>query len=539
MSMATTEGRRWGSGLAALVAGALATTLIAAGCTKKGGGDDGADGGPPVFRAAIVGPATLDPAKARTIDDLLLADQLFDSLTAYDPKTLEPVPSLAASWTTSPDQLHWELTLRPGASFSDGSPLTSTDVKATLDRIARKDSGSSVSDLLELVTGYRAAAVEAATPELAGVTAPALNIVRIDLDSPWALLPAALANPAFGVLPKAVAEAPAFPANPAAMVTSGPFRIASATNERLSLVASPGVRAASKGVDFVLFPDKALAFDALDAGHVDWSEVPPDRVAEAVERFGRSLFRPYIAELFYAFNLRSPKFADIRFRQAIVHAVDPRAIIVDVYQSTVRPMKGLIVDGVPGHQPAACGERCGFDPARARVLLAEITAGGGSIPELQIDFENDPAQTAVATAIQRGLSAVGITATLRPKPLAEYQQFAVSGEQELFRLGWIAPYPSADAILPSLFQSGFPNNLTGFSSGAVDDLLRAARAEPDPATRIAKYQEAERAVLAEVPIIPIAQFEIQSAAAKRVRGLVMTAAGTFDARKVSVVRKSG
>ena len=527
------------------VAAAVAVALVLAGCSKgKGSDGDGssspADGaGGAVFRAGIVRPSTLDPAQARTVDELLVADQLFDSLTAYDPTTLEPVPSLAASWTASSDQLHWELKLRPDAKFSDGSAVTSTDVKATLERIARKGSGSSVSDLLELVGGYRAVAVDGSATELSGVVAAAPDLVRIDLESPWSVLPSVLANPAFGVVPKVVADAGGeFPAASPSLVTSGPFRVAASSSDRLSLVPAPGVKAKAKGVDFVLFADKAASYDALEDGDVDWSEVPPDRADDAAKKFGKKLFRPYVAELFYAFNLRSPKFADARFREAIVRAVDRRAVVGAVYGETMRPASGVVVEGLAGHVADACGERCGFDVARSKALVAAIVAEGGAVPEIAIDFESDETQTAVATAVQKALAEVGITATLRPKPLAEYQQFAVSGEQELFRLGWIAPYPSADAVLTPLFLTGFPNNLTGFSSAGVDELLRAARAEPDAAARVTRWQEAERAVLAELPIVPLGQFEIQSAAASRVRGLVLTATGTFDARAVSVVAGS-
>jgi oligopeptide transport system substrate-binding protein len=519
-----------------LVAGVLGA------CNRGDGDDDDARPGPErsgpagVFRAGIVRPSTIDPARARTIDELLVADQLYDSLAAHDPETLEPVPSLAESWTASEDQLHWDFKLRAGAVFSDGSPITSADVKATLDRIARKDSGSSVSDLLELVGGYRAVAVDGTATELSGVVAVAPDVVRIDLESPWSVLPSVLANPAFGVVPAAVAAASSspFPEPSASVVTSGPYALSSVSAARWTLKPVEGVEAATDSVSLVLFEDKAAAYDALVAGDVDWSEVPPDKAAEAASRFGRSLFRPYTAELFYAFNLRNPKFADVRFREAIVRAVDRAAIIEEVYGTTVTASTGVVVEGLAGHQDDPCGGRCAHDVARAKALLEEMAAEGLAPPEIAIDFESDETQTAVATLLRDQLAAAGITATLRPKPLEEYQQFAVSGSQELFRLGWIAPYPSADAILTPLFLTGFPNNLTGFSSAGVDDLLRAARADPSADGRVARWQEAERAVLAELPIVPIGQFSLQSAGAERVTGLVLTATGTFDARTVSV-----
>ena len=509
----------------------------AAGACKKDAAGDREDGAPaPAFRAAIVRPATLDPAKARTVDELLVADQLFDSLAAYDPTTLEPVPSLASSWTASDDQLHWDFTLRSGATFSDGSPITAADVKASLERIAKKDSGSSVSDLLELVSGYKALAVDGTATELTGVVATSDSVVRIDLDSPWSVLPSALANPAFGVLPKALIDAgDEFPAAP---VTSGPFVVSSASEDVLALSPAKGVSAKSKRLEFRLFADKAEAYDAMVAGRVDWSEVPPDRIDEAAKRFGRSRFKPYVAELFYAFNLRDAAFADVRVREAIVRAVDRDAILADIYDGSVQPMDGLVVEGIAGHQSDACGGRCDFDVERSKAILAELAASGVTVPEVHIDFEDDATQTAVATSIQADLAAVGITAALRPKPLAEYQQFAVSGSQQLFRLGWIAPYPSPDAVLTPLFASTSPNNLTGFSSATVDEALRAARAAADADTRVGHYQAAEKEIMAALPIIPIGQFEIQSVASERVRGLTVTSMGSFDGRSVWVASGS-
>lgn len=506
--------------------------MIGGSCTRSDRDEADEKGGSaaaPVFRAGIVRPASLDPAQARSVDEILVGDQLFDGLTSYDSETLEPIPSVAESWTATPDQQHWDFKLRTNARFSDGAVVTSEDVKATFDRIVRKDSGSSVADLLEMVSGYQAVAVDGTAADLAGVVVVAPDVVRFDLDVPLSVLPALLSNPAFGIVPKTVVEAGAFPDPP---IGSGPFRVSSSTAERISMVRMAGVSGRNKRIDFFLFDDKAEAYAAFRGNIVDWSEVPSDRVEEAGKRFGRKLYRPYLAELFYAFNLRNPKFADIRFREAVVRAIDAEAIVTDVYDGTVRLMDGIVVEGFEAHQEDPCAGRCQHDPERSKALLAEITAEGGVIPEVNIDFDDDPTQLAVAEAIRDDLGAVGVPASLRPKSLAEYQQFAVTGEQELFRLGWIAPYPSPDAILSPLFLTGFPNNLTGFSSPVVDEHLRAARAEPDAAARAEQFKAAERAVLAELPIIPIAQFEVHSVASPRVRGLHITALGTFDARDV-------
>ena len=505
----------------------LVVALLFSSCSLFGG-DDGAQE-TTTFRVGITRPASLDPMKARTVDEQMLADHLFDTLVTLDADTLEPQPGLA-SWTTSDDGLRWEFTLEEGPTFSNGDPVTAFDVEATFDRAVQRASGSAVADLLEPVAGWREVAVDGSATELAGVTAVSETVITIELASPWSSLPVALAQPGLGIVPRSEVGAVDFDQKPEG---SGPFRVASATRTRLVLVPADGRATKVDRIDVALFDDQSKAYAAYVDGHLDWSPVPPDRAEEAATRYGRKYFRTYVAELFYAFNLRSPKWADKRARQAVVHAVNREAIIEEIYNSTLRPMTSFVVGGVPGGGEDACGDACAFDTERATALLAEVTGGGATpFPEIALDFEGDPTQTAVAEAIEEDLEAVGFTVTLRPKPLDEYERFAVSGDQDLFRLGWIAAYPDADGFLAPLFASGSANNLPGFALGTVDDLLRQARATSDAEARKALYQQVDRAVFAEVPVVPIGQFQQHWVATPRVRDLTLTVTGTFDASAV-------
>ena len=168
---------------------------------------------------------------------------------------------------------------------------------------------------------------------------------------------------------------------------------------------------------------------------------------------------------------------------------------------------------------------------KAKGLVAAAFAGK-PVPEVAIDFDDDGTQRAVAQAIQANLQEAGIPALLRPHTYADYLRFAVSGNQELFRLGWIGAYPTADAFLTPLFQSGMRDNITGFSNTTVDNTLKNGRAEADETKRIGSYQAAERLVLDQMPIVPLAQFQFQSVSSPRVSGLVVSGLGTFDATKV-------
>ncbi len=494
---------------------------------RQGVGGDGR-----VLRVGVTPLGSLDPAQARSIEQLLVADQLFDSLTSYDPATLEPRPSLAARWESSADQRQWTFFLRGGVTFADGRPISAADVKYSLERVARRGSGSPGAELLQLVSGYGAFRNDA--PDLAGIAAPAPDVVQVTLDEPWGVLASVLASPVLGVVPRESVEAQP-PAPPFADMPmgSGPFRIARRTGAVVSLLPSAGAKTALSGLELVQHDTFGDAYRSFVAGQLDWARVPPEEVESAGRRYGDGAFRPYVASLFYGFNMASPKLADPRFREAIVRGIDRRAVVAAVYHGTVEPSDVVVLEGVPGHQPGAC-RRCEHDRGRARALLAEaFPPGGPTPPEVNLDYDADPSQEAMARAIQASLEQIGVPVALRPRPIEQYDD-ALSGQQEVFRLGWIGSYPSPDAFLSPLFGSGSPNNLIKFADPAVDEQLRAARSEPDPARRITLFQEAERAILDKVPVIPIAQFQLHTVVSDRVQNLRTTSLGTFDASVVSV-----
>ena len=357
--------------------------------------------------------------------------------------------------------------------------------------------------------------------------------MAVALEQSQSSLPAILGNPSFGIVPhEAVeAEAPTFADQP---VGSGPFMIQSRTDDVVHLVPAPGVERALRGVDLELLADATASYEAFLDGRLDWTAVPPDRVEQVAERHGRAAFRPYLGQLFYGFNLKNPKFADARFREAIVRAIDRDAIVRAIYGLAAQRLDGLVPDGIPGFQPDACGERCKYDPERAKALVAEVFAGQ-SVHEVAIDFDDTGTQRAVAEAMQANLRTAGIPAVLRSHPFADYLKFAVSGQQEIFRLGWIGAYPTRRRLPhPAVPDAGWPTTSPASRPTSVDDLLRAGRAEPDESKRTTSYQQAEKLVLDQVPVIPLAQFEFHSLVSGRVTGLVMSGLGTFDATRVQV-----
>lgn len=533
---ADTNGRR-GAGLArrTQVLGVLAVSVALAAC--EGPGVLGVGGGPQrggTLRVGIERVLSLDPAQARTPDQLFVAEQLFDTLTSLRAGAGDGArPGLARSWQASRDQRTWEFRLRPDARFANGRAVTGADVKYSLERVSRRAAASPAAELLELVTGFGPFA-DGQAPELAGVTVVAPDVVRISLDQPWSVLPEVLAAPTLGIVPReSVEAAPPAPPFDETPVGSGPFRVGDRDDRRIVLVPRPGADVGVDRVDLVQHESAAASYGEFASGGLDVSRVPTEQVAAAARRYGDDGYRPSAAMLFYGFNLRHPLLADQRVREAVVRAVDRRAVVRAVYRGAAEPTDAVVPASDDG--PAAGCRRCDHDPARARALLGQVFDGAPP-PTVHVDVDDDPGQRAVAESIVRALRSVGLPAELRVHGAAGYRDFLASGRQEIFRLGWIASYPSPDAVLPPLFAKGSPSNLTGYDDAAVDEGLRAARAEPDAERRASLYRAASVAVLDDLAVIPLAQLRTHVVSSRRVHGLDVDLRGGFDAAAIRLDR---
>jgi ABC-type transport system substrate-binding protein len=285
-------------------------------------------------------------------------------------------------------------------------------------------------------------------------------------------------------------------------------------------------------VELRSFDSGDAAYDAFDEGDVDWALVPAERFDDAVEQYGDDHVAAFHAELYFGLRVTSPVLANVELRKAVAAAIDPEAIVDDVYPDLADPLTTIIPAGVPGHEQGRCAE-CGYDPERARSLLAAAFPDG-QIPTVTIDFDESARQRAMAQLVATELGAVGVPTTLRAKPFDEYKAFVVTGAQELFSFGWIGGYASPDAYLAPLFGSAANDNLTGYGAAGVDAALAAARATADPVAALEQWATVERQVLAEAAVVPVAQFRTQAVVADRVEALEHRLDGTVDWSRVWV-----
>ena len=488
-----------------------------------------------VVTIATKEPSTLDPMLIGDPGSTLVARQLYEGLTRWDPTGRKVVPAAAGSWKVRDGGATYEFKLVDGATFHDGTPVTAKDFVFAFDRIARRRNASEIAYLLQRVRGFEDVNQVGDTRHLAGLRAPNRRTLVIELTEPDDDCPAVLTHPGLVPLPaKAVTRADEFVHNP---IGNGPYAMAQPwdVGGEIYLESFDGAVDPPEvdGLRFVPYPEAAASWLDMLEGELDVAEVPLGQIADAAERFGRRGFKPLMSGYSYGFNLTSLK--NRTLRTAISRAIDRTTLAKVVYKGILVQPRGIIPEGVPGFTKDVCKKLCDHAPAIARRLVSELPTGSR---RLTLQFPNEAPHGHVARLLKGDLERAGLTVRLRRFKFKEFFDLLQDEAQSVFRLTWLAEYPSPDAYLGALFESDSTDNHTEFSSRVVDDLLARARGERKPAKRLKLYQRAERLILGEVPLAPLGSFRTFWAAQPRVKGIFFDNTGTFDAADVTISRET-
>lgn len=505
------------------------------------------------FRYAIQEPSAIVPPSATEPNGLAVVDALFDSLTAYD-SSLGVVPATAASWSaTAPDE--WTFTLREGATFHDGSPVTAADFKFAWEQAVRLDLAGYH---LRGVQGYDAVRAKRVA-ELTGVTAVDDRTLQVRLAGPRADFPAVVAHPALGPVPRAAwrADRAGFLQRP---IGNGPFRMDGSWqhNKFIRVARFDGWQGglAPAIVDEVLFPisDPDTAYLAFQQGRRDFSALPPGALAEASRQFPASsedgyhgpglLLGPTPVLYFLGFNVTQPPFGDVAVRRAVSMAIDREALRAATLEGNISIARAAAPPPIPGARDNACGA-CEHNLAEARKIFAER-----GITEMELWLNRGGGHEQVAQRISQDLAAAGVGLRVRSEPpqpdgsFGAYLDILSSGDAGMFRFGWSAEYPTMDAALSPLFDSrSTPSsggqNYMRYASPEVDALIDQARAAGDEPTRHRLYQQVEDLALdRDQVIVPLFTYRHRYVAADRVENLYLSPFGLVNLPEISL-RQTG
>ncbi len=476
-----------------LAAGLLAGLLsLAAGCARPPAALPPADGA--LVVALESAPLQLDPRLGTDQASSRLYELVYSGLLARDPAG-NLVGDLAERWEALDGGRRLRFHLRRGARFHDGSALDAEDVLFTF--------GS-------LLDGSVPSAKRAALAVVARLEAPDPWTVDFLLAEPNGALAATLTSylgivPA-GATPEALQRRP---------VGSGPFRLASASAERLDLEAFPDHPGGAPRLARVVLrevPDATVRALELEKGsvHLVVNALPPD----LVPRFrGRERFRvvesPGANYAYLGLNLRDPALADVRVRRALLLALDRERLVRTLWRGL-----GVVTETMipPGHwaRDETLAPR-GRDLDAARRLLDEAgfpdPDGAGPEPRLRLVYKTSTDETALLQAqiVQAMWAEAGIATEVVSHEFATFYNDVRRGAFQLFSLTWTG-VNDPDLYRQVLHSANVPPagaNRGAFADPRFDALVEAGARLLDPAARRPYYVEAQRLLAEELPYLSL------------------------------------
>lgn len=436
-------------------------------------------------------------------------NKIWEHLVTYsvDPETNAYgaiVPSLAADWSVSDDDLTWTFNLQPGVTWHDGTPFTSADVAFSLELCLDPEFGRCVeSASLASIAGadeFKAGSAES----LSGVVTPDASTIQITTTEPDAALLDSLSRiwmvqeSSLGQIPAAeVAESPYW-STPGQAIGTGPFRFDQyQPGQFVQLVRNEDYWRGAPLIEKLInrqFTDPSAALLAFDSGEIDLTYVTADELERERSNANALLFGgPGQSTNYIQQNpAKHPAFANQQFVQAMSYAIDRQGIVDALYDGAGEPLNCLFGD--PDYRGTEV--QYAYDLDKARELIAASGVDVASLPEFDfLTYYEDPLTLAVMTVIAAGWQEIGIKANPRQLDGASvYKLFFEDGSVDLLFAG-NQNGPDGNIAAGTFGTAGaFPagnNGFTGwaYSNADVDRLIGEGRATFDEAKRNQIYQE--------------------------------------------------
>lgn len=418
--------------------------------------------------------ANLDPIKSNITHVFNVAQNVLDTLTYLD-RQMKVQPRLATSWKAI-DDTTWEVKLRSGVKFHDGTPFDASVVKVSYDYETAQDSPS------------RAYFSNWASMEVVDPTT-----IRVKTKAPEPYFPNVLAR-VYVMAPSDLKDTTAFAKT---MNGTGAYKLSEfVKGDHITLVANKDYWGGAPKIGKVVFrsaPEASARVAMLQSGQADVIVNVPMEQAKLLDSDSRLRVAAIagLRTIPFFFDAKTPEFADVRVRQALNYAIDKESIIKNILGGYAVQQPGTISALMEGNNPDV--KPYPYDPEKAKQLLAEAGYPNGFEMDLHYSSGRWMKDTEVAQAVAQMLGKVGVKAKLLT---VEYSTYTTEWGKGQYRgismIGTINPDGSPNVYNLFLHSKGaFP---FFFTSPQLDSMIDDARTVLDPATRIKKLQAIEKYV---------------------------------------------
>ena len=493
------------------------------------------------------GPLLLDPAITQESQSIQYIMQVFSGLVSFN-KDLVLVPELASEWSISEDGAVYTFTIKDGAKFHDGRPVTAGDVKFSWERAwDLADSpglpSTTVGTYLDDVVGVEEF-TSGDAEEISGIQVIDDSTLQVTIDDAKSYFLAKLSHPVAFVVDRNQIEDSQGSAIPwwAEPNGTGPFELISWEPRRVMVLqANDEFYGGAPPAPYLVYrlfggvPRLMYETGEIDVARVFSDELPqvnsPDYplAAELVETSELSVHYTGISS-------DTPPFDDPLVRKAFLLSVDREALVEDILGGAVELANGFLPPGLPGYNPDIAD--IPFNPDEAGRLIEQSSYGSvEDLPDIVYTASGTTQPSVIVSQlIQMWRTNLGVEVDVRLVDPDLYFYALDQIDKNLFTYGWIADYPDPHNFLDVLFHSSAENNAGGYNNAEFDSLLEQARVEQDPLQRTALYRQAEAILVEDAVAIPIYHGRSQMLVKPYVNDLLFTPFGMLDLRGASLDR---
>jgi peptide/nickel transport system substrate-binding protein len=508
-----------------------------------------------------VGITSLDPAFARNFENIMAVNQIFNGLVQMNEK-LEVIPAIAKSWDISEDGKVYTFHLRNDVYFHDhpafpdgkGRKVVAQDFVNSFYRIIDPKLASPGAWIFNDVDFSEKS-------DYSGFIAVDDTTLKIILKNPFPPFLGILTMQYCSVVPHEIVEkyGEDFRSNP---VGTGPFKFKT-WKEGVKLVFVKNENYFEKdengnklpyldAVSISFIKDRHSEFlsfirgefdllSGLDGSYKDELLTQQGELKEKYKDILELRKVPFLKTDYIAFYLdernEAVKKSPLRLkqiRQAINYGFNREEMVRYLRNNIGQPAHaGFIPMGMPGFDPAkVVGYR--YNPDKARDLLYQAGfPDGKGLPEITLSTTS--AYLDLCEYIQKQLNEIGIKIKIDILPAAIHSESAARGKLQFFRKSWVADYPDAENYLALFYSKNFAPvgpNYTHFNNQLYDKLYESAKQTLDFNKRIELYQEMDRIIVEEAPVVNLYYDEAIKFHSKNIEGLEINPMNLLTLKRV-------
>lgn len=460
--------------------------------------------------------ADVDPHTTTGSTEHNVQTALFEGLVSQDAETLEIKPAVADSWTVSDDGKIYHFHIRDNAKWSNGDKLVAQDFVDTWRRALLPALGNQWASYLFVIKNAEAF-YNGEIKDFAEVGVKALSDQELEIilanNTPY-FLQLLAHNSTYPLHIKtilkfgAIDERSTLWTRAENFVGNGPFSLSEWTPQKVISVKKnryywDAEHVRLNEIRFYPVQGEVNQERAYRAGQLHlFDKLPKEKIAyyrDKKDPAHRTF--PMYGTYFYRFNTTIKPFDDVRVRKALAYALDRESLVKNVTKGGELAAYTLTPPNPHGYTSTS---KMLYDPQKAKELLAEAGYPNGvGFPKMKLLYNTSEGHQKIAVAIQEmWKKALGIEIQLENQEWKTFLENQRTMNYQLCRASWIGDYIDPDTFL-QLFITNGGNNETGWSNLTYDKLIKSAAAATNEKERFEYFQQAEKILNDEVPIIPI------------------------------------